>query len=206
MAEQPMETTVRTMVWRQFGAAIDMLENALVVCPASLWNQSLWSAPPDPPQPPADAAFWTLTFHTLFWASLSDSTPSRTRRSSGSGERRMKRGSEERARRQWATRRAGFALPNTRLRVERPGASASASGRSSVSVIKTHWEADLLSLLATSYLSLRVSWDYRLAELQPQSPISFDLAPHLTFRPLPMTLVMTLSWRFLLILFRTREC
>src|SRR5258708_27050477 len=70
MAEQPMETTFRTMVWRQFGAAIDMLENALVVCPASLWNQSLWSAPSDHPQPPEDAAFWSITYHTLFWLDL----------------------------------------------------------------------------------------------------------------------------------------
>ena len=30
MAEQPMETTLRTALWWQFGAAIDMLENALV--------------------------------------------------------------------------------------------------------------------------------------------------------------------------------
>jgi hypothetical protein len=29
MAEHPMETTVRTALWRQFGAAIAMLENAL---------------------------------------------------------------------------------------------------------------------------------------------------------------------------------
>ncbi len=29
----------RTALWQQFGAAIDMLENALVACPAPLWNQ-----------------------------------------------------------------------------------------------------------------------------------------------------------------------
>jgi hypothetical protein len=28
MAEHPMETTVRTALWQQFGATIDMLENA----------------------------------------------------------------------------------------------------------------------------------------------------------------------------------
>jgi len=42
MDEPPMETTWRTIVWRQFGAAIDMLENALVACPASLWKERLW--------------------------------------------------------------------------------------------------------------------------------------------------------------------
>ena len=36
MAEHPMEMTLRTALWRQFGAAIDMLENALLACPASL--------------------------------------------------------------------------------------------------------------------------------------------------------------------------
>ena len=28
MAEHPLETMVRTALWQQFGAAIDMLENA----------------------------------------------------------------------------------------------------------------------------------------------------------------------------------
>ena len=70
MAEQPMETTFRTALWRQFGAAIDMLENALVACPASLWNQRLWSAPSDHPLPPEYAAFWSITYHTLFWLDL----------------------------------------------------------------------------------------------------------------------------------------
>ena len=31
-----METSWRTALRRQFGAALDMLENALVACPASL--------------------------------------------------------------------------------------------------------------------------------------------------------------------------
>jgi hypothetical protein len=33
MSEHPRETTWRTALWQQFGAAIDMLENALVACP-----------------------------------------------------------------------------------------------------------------------------------------------------------------------------
>jgi len=33
MAEHLMETTVRTALWQQFSAAIDMLENALLACP-----------------------------------------------------------------------------------------------------------------------------------------------------------------------------
>ena len=65
-----METTFRTALWRQFGAAIDMLENALVACPASLWQERLWSVPPPPEFPPQFAEFWYVTFHALVWLDL----------------------------------------------------------------------------------------------------------------------------------------
>ena len=64
--EHPMETTLRTALWRQFGAAIDMLENALLACPSTLWNGLLWSDP----EAPAYPTFWSLTHHTLFWLDL----------------------------------------------------------------------------------------------------------------------------------------
>ncbi len=51
MTEHPMDTMWRTALWRQFGAAIDMLENALVACPASLWQERLWSVSPPPEFP-----------------------------------------------------------------------------------------------------------------------------------------------------------
>ena len=70
MAEHPMETTFRTALWRQFGAAIDMLEHALVACPASLWRERLWSVPPPPEFPPQFAEFWYVTYHTLVWLDL----------------------------------------------------------------------------------------------------------------------------------------
>src|SRR6266566_3098402 len=70
MAEHPMETTLRTALWRQFGAAIDMLENALLACPSTLWNTHLWSDHSDPPQPSEFATFWSLTHHALFWLDL----------------------------------------------------------------------------------------------------------------------------------------
>ncbi len=74
MAEQPMEITLRTALSRQFGAAIDMLENALVACPTSLWRARLWSAPADLPFPPwippEFSEFWYLAYHTLFWLDL----------------------------------------------------------------------------------------------------------------------------------------
>jgi uncharacterized damage-inducible protein DinB len=74
MAEQPLEATLRTILWRQFGAAIDMLENALVACPASLWQARVWSERPDHPLPswfpPEFSQFWHIAYHTLFWLDL----------------------------------------------------------------------------------------------------------------------------------------
>jgi len=59
-----MDSRLKTVTWQQFGAAIDMLENAIVACPESLWGDR--SRQPE---------FWYLTFHTLFFLDfyLSDS-------------------------------------------------------------------------------------------------------------------------------------
>ncbi len=65
-----METSWSTALWLQFGAAIDMLENALMACPAPLWNQRLWRDPSDHSLPPEFAEFWYITYHTLFWLDL----------------------------------------------------------------------------------------------------------------------------------------
>jgi hypothetical protein len=65
-----METVWNTALWRQFGAAIDMLENALVVCPDTLWRERLWRNPPPPEFPPQFAEFWYVTFHALVWLDL----------------------------------------------------------------------------------------------------------------------------------------
>src|SRR5713226_4032396 len=66
MAEQPMETTLRTALWQQFGAAIDMLENALVACPETLWQGHLWIDS----EGPEYGTFWDITYHTLCWLDL----------------------------------------------------------------------------------------------------------------------------------------
>src|SRR6266568_4641863 len=66
MTEQLMETTLRTALWQQFGATIDMLENALLACPSMHWHGLLWSAPGAPEYP----TFWSITHHTLFWLDL----------------------------------------------------------------------------------------------------------------------------------------
>jgi hypothetical protein len=65
-----METIWPTALWRQFGAAIDMLEDALVACPDSLWTERLWRTPPPPWFPPQFAEFWYVGFHALVWLDL----------------------------------------------------------------------------------------------------------------------------------------
>lgn len=70
MSEHPMEATLRTAVWRQLGAAIDTLENALLACPASLWRERLWRNPPPLEFPPQFAEFWYVAFHALVWLDL----------------------------------------------------------------------------------------------------------------------------------------
>ena len=46
-------------LWRQCGAAIDMLENAVLACPEDVWRKG---AP--------HRSFWYLTYHTLFFLDL----------------------------------------------------------------------------------------------------------------------------------------
>lgn len=67
-----MEMTWQASVWRQFGAAIDMLENALGACPDDLWQARLFQ---ESRVPPEFAEFWYVAYHTLFWLDyyLSDS-------------------------------------------------------------------------------------------------------------------------------------
>jgi hypothetical protein len=54
-----MDSTWKKILWQQFGAAIDMLENALLACPEKLWNDR--SKKPE---------FWYTVYHTLFWLDL----------------------------------------------------------------------------------------------------------------------------------------
>lgn len=48
-----MNDTFKVELWKQFGAAIDMFENAIAKCPAELWD--------DPRK------FWYTAYHTLFF-------------------------------------------------------------------------------------------------------------------------------------------
>ena len=51
-----MTEETKQLIWGQFGAAIDTLENAIRACPANLWSdQSRFHQ------------VWYMTSHTLFW-------------------------------------------------------------------------------------------------------------------------------------------
>lgn len=58
------------MLWRQFGAAIDMFGNAVRDCPDELWEKNLWVDQPDQWVAAGFSAFWYLSYHTLFWLDL----------------------------------------------------------------------------------------------------------------------------------------
>ena len=62
-----MDTTWPAIIWRQVGAAIDMLENALRACPDELWSARLWD---NPSQRSEFSEFWYIVYHTLFWLDL----------------------------------------------------------------------------------------------------------------------------------------
>ncbi|MEY2828780.1 MAG: hypothetical protein RIQ33_638 [Bacteroidota bacterium] len=48
-----MKKQINESLQQQFGASIDMLENAIKMCPESLWDN--------------DKKFWYNAFHCLFW-------------------------------------------------------------------------------------------------------------------------------------------
>src|SRR5688572_23195200 len=62
-----MNITWRTSIWQQFGATIDMLDNALRACPDERWRDRLWD---DPSERPEYSQFWYRVYHTLFWLDL----------------------------------------------------------------------------------------------------------------------------------------
>jgi hypothetical protein len=59
-----MDEFWKGILWRQFGAAMDMFENALRACSAELWDRRMWV------QYPEFSEFWYVAFHTLFWVDL----------------------------------------------------------------------------------------------------------------------------------------
>ena len=58
------------MLWRQFGVAIESLNDALRDCPDELWEKNLWEDQPDQWVAAGFSAFWYLGYHALFWLDL----------------------------------------------------------------------------------------------------------------------------------------
>ncbi|MBK9930695.1 MAG: DinB family protein [Saprospiraceae bacterium] len=48
-----MDTTLKEILWRQFGASIDMLKNAIAFCPLYFWD--------------TDKQFWYIAYHSVFF-------------------------------------------------------------------------------------------------------------------------------------------
>ncbi len=61
-----MDINYRTIVWKQYGAAIDMLEDAMRLCPDHLWAAVLWKDTDDARY----GQFWFVAYHALFWSDL----------------------------------------------------------------------------------------------------------------------------------------
>ena len=59
-----MESYLKSSLWRQLGAAIDMLENAIRTCPAELWQAHVWE---EPAGYEGFSDFWYLAYHCIFW-------------------------------------------------------------------------------------------------------------------------------------------
>jgi hypothetical protein len=62
-----MDTILKTGIWEQFGASIDMLDNAVRACPDQLWCAPLWHKPKGKPE---YAQFWYIAYQALFWLDL----------------------------------------------------------------------------------------------------------------------------------------
>jgi hypothetical protein len=65
-----METSWGHSLWRQFNAAIDMLDHAIIACPPSLWEKRVWPEPPRHGFPPQFGEYWYVAFHTMIWLDL----------------------------------------------------------------------------------------------------------------------------------------
>jgi hypothetical protein len=51
-----MEQTLKEILWLHLGASLDMLENAIIVCPDELWER-----------PSTQMGFWYMAYHALWF-------------------------------------------------------------------------------------------------------------------------------------------
>ena len=59
-----MDDAWRTILWQQFGAAIDMFGQSMEECPDELWQQPMWGQHSDRQDL---SEFWYVAYHMLFW-------------------------------------------------------------------------------------------------------------------------------------------
>lgn len=65
----------RPIIWRQFSAAIDALEEAIRNCPDELWRSRLWPVAAESSEHslfrfPEFSEYWYVAYHALFWLDL----------------------------------------------------------------------------------------------------------------------------------------
>lgn len=58
-----MHQLLKTGLWKQFGAAIDTLRQAVTLCPDAVWTVQVWQDDDDPRY----GQFWAVAGHTLKW-------------------------------------------------------------------------------------------------------------------------------------------
>ena len=58
-----MDAISKKIIWNQYGAALDMLGDAIRLCPEHLWTAVLWKDVDDPRR----GQYWFVAYHTLFW-------------------------------------------------------------------------------------------------------------------------------------------
>ncbi len=62
-----MDNAWPSILWQQFGAALDMFGQAMNECPDELWRRQMWGERSDRPEL---SEFWYEAYHTLFWLDL----------------------------------------------------------------------------------------------------------------------------------------
>lgn len=61
-----MSALLNNILWQQFGAAIDMLDNAIQACPDDHWADVVWHDP----EAAEFGQFWFVAYHTVMWTDL----------------------------------------------------------------------------------------------------------------------------------------
>lgn len=62
-----MNDELKSTLWRQFGASIDMFKTAVENCPDELWREPLWH---DSSGDDSFSQLWYVAYHSLFWLDL----------------------------------------------------------------------------------------------------------------------------------------